>query len=531
MRIVSGSGKPETIVKKKDEQWALFWCTLLHPLLFGETPPEETQAFLKQLSGEEHLFPDGKRRKPSHSTLRRKLQKYQKEGFQALARKPRSDRGKPRARSEEIIARAVELKRDQPRRSHLALNKILLAEGKARIPKSTLYRHLKQAGATRVKLGVEKKPVRCRWTYEHTHDLWVGDFEEGPFALYHDDVVSTHLSAFIDCHSRDIVEARYYFRQDLDILIDSLLRAWAMHGAPSKLYVDQAKVYTSRALRAASYALNIELLHRKARDPAGGGLIEKFFQTVQSQFEAEVRAGSILTLEALNRAFSAWLEMSYRRETHSQTGESPRERYHKGLTVLRQVDMEKALVFFMRSAERTVHEEFSDVQLDGRFYRVDKRFRGDRLEVRYDPHSSSGTVLLYSLAGEYLGKGQLHHREKGEPGDASPLQKPKYNYLDLLVREHEEELREKAQGIDYRRALCERPWPFHAFVKTLAQLLGRKGGPSAFNSGELETLKKIFNRHPGLNEPLLLEAFERAAEKTIPHVAYEIQKLVGRKDA
>lgn len=517
-------------MRKKDEERALFWCTLLHPVLFGEVSPEETPAFLKKLSGEEHLFPDGKRKRPSVSTLRRKLRKYQKEGFQALARKRRSDRGKPRARSQETIARAVELKRDQPRRSHVTLNKFLQAEGKGRIPKSTLYRHLKGAGATRLKLGVEKEPVRCRWTYEHTHDLWVGDFEEGPFALYQEDVVPTHLSAFIDCHSRDIVEARYYFRQDLDILIDSLLRAWATHGASSKLYVDQAKIYTSRALRAACYALNIELLHRKAGDPAGGGLIEKFFQTTQSQFEAEVRTGTILTLEDLNRSLSAWLEMSYRREPHSETGDPPRERYHKGLTVLRQVDMEKALVFFMRRAERTVHHDFSDVQLDGRFYRVQKQLRGDRVEVRYDPFSSCGTVILYSLGGEYLGKGHLHHREQGEPGDASPARKPKYSYLDLLVRQHEEDLRQKTRGIDYRRALAERPWPFHAFVKTLAQLLGRKGGPSAFNSGELETLKKIFNRHSGLSEPLLLEAFERAPEKTFPHIAYGLQQLAARKE-
>ncbi|MBI4606030.1 MAG: DDE-type integrase/transposase/recombinase [Planctomycetes bacterium] len=517
-------------MKKKDEEWALFWCTLLHPALFGEVSPEETQGFLKKLASEDHIFPDGTRRKPSVSTLRRKLRTYQKEGFEALARRRRSDRGKSRTRSQETIARAVELKRDQPRRSHVTLNKFLQAEGKGRIPKSTLYRHLKEAGATRWKLGVVKEPVRCRWTYEHTHDLWVGDFEEGPYALSHEDVVPTHLSAFIDCHSRDVVEARYYFRQNLDILIDSLLRAWATHGASSKLYLDQAKIYTSRPLRAACYALNIELLHRKAGDPAGGGLIEKFFQTAQSQFEAEVRAGPILTLEELNRAFSAWLEMTYRREPSTETGEAPRERYEKGLTVLRQVDMEKALAYFMRRLQRTVHRDFSDVQLDARFYRVEKGLRGDRVEVRYDPFSSPDTVLLYSLAGEYLGKGHLHQREKGEPADAPPPQKPKYNYLDLLVRQHDEELRAKAQGIDYRRALSERAWPFHAFVKTLAQLLGRKGGPSAFSAGELEALKKIFNRHSGLTEPQLLEAFERAPEKTFPHIAYELQQLEARKE-
>ncbi len=48
--------------------------------------------------------------------------------------------------------------------------------------------------------------------------------------LVGDEAVTTHLSAFIDCHSRYVVEARYYLRENLDILIDSLLRAWPFTG-------------------------------------------------------------------------------------------------------------------------------------------------------------------------------------------------------------------------------------------------------------------------------------------------------------
>ena len=117
------------------------------------------------------------------------------------------------------------------------------------VPRSTLYRHLKQANATRIKLGVLRKKVRKRWTRNHTHDLWVGDFEDGPYVLENGQVVPTYLSAFIDCHSRYVVEARYYFRQNLDVLIDSLIRALAKHGAPLQLYVDRAKIYLANALK------------------------------------------------------------------------------------------------------------------------------------------------------------------------------------------------------------------------------------------------------------------------------------------
>ncbi len=72
-----------------------------------------------------------------------------------------------------------------------------------------MYRHLKRAGATRMKLGISRRKVRRRWTRDYTHALWVGDFEDGPYVIEGGRAVATHLSGFIDCYSRYVVEARY----------------------------------------------------------------------------------------------------------------------------------------------------------------------------------------------------------------------------------------------------------------------------------------------------------------------------------
>ena len=509
----------------KDEKWAVFWCGLLHPILFEELDASETNSYLKQLAQKEVVFPDGHMGKPSLSTLRRKLNRYRQQGFTALARQPRADRGHARSVAPEALAFAVELKREQPRRSHKTLNRFVKERFGVTVPKSTLYRHLRAAGATRLKLGIVVTPVRKRWTREHTHDLWVGDFEEGPYVLVDGEAVPTHLSAFIDAHSRYVVEARYYRRQNLDILIDSLLRAWAVHGACKQLYLDNAKVYHAHALQAACCRLHVELLHRPPKDPSPGGLIEKFFQTAQGGFEAEARQGDILELNPLNRAFSAWLEVDYHQSVHSETHQTPKERYAAGLTVLRQVDLSEAHASFLRREQRRVHRDFSDVQLEKRFYRVDPKLRGDKVEVRYDPFGILGVVQLYSLGGIYLGEGELHHRESGEKKqtDTAPG-KPKHNYLDLLVNEHEKQLAAQSRGIDYCKAVPQRSWPFPEFVKTFAQLLGKKGGLSAFSAGELETLKKLYNRDAALDKRRLERAFAKAQYKTIAYVAYELRQ-------
>jgi transposase InsO family protein len=515
----------------KDERWAVFWCGLLHPILFEEIDASQTNRYLKELAQKEVIFPNGREGKASLSTLRRKLNRYGKGGFSALARKPRTDRNKPRAVPAEVMAYAVELKREQPRRSEEVINRFLQDRFGLTVPRSTLYRHLREAGATRLKLGMVKKKVRKRWTRDHTHDLWVGDFEEGPYVQQGDEALPTHLSGFIDAHSRYAVEARYYLRQSLDILIDSLLRALATHGAPRELYLDNAKVYHAHGLKAACGRLHVNLLHRPPYDPAPGGLIERFFQTAQSQFEAEVRAGAILSLDKLNRALSAWLEMAYHQRVHSETKQTPKERYGQGLTVIRQVDMAEVLASFMRREERTVHRDFADVQLRNRFYRVDSKLRGDKIEVRYDPFGALEVVHLYSLKGHYLGEGMLHHRQSsGTVPPRSESGKPKNSYLDLLFRQHEEQLAAQTRGIDYRKVSQQRAWPFADFIKTFAHLSGRKGGFAAFTAHELESLKKLYNQHATLDKERLKRAFATAQHKTITYIAYELRQQDNQKE-
>ncbi|MBE7545557.1 MAG: DDE-type integrase/transposase/recombinase [Planctomycetia bacterium] len=72
-------------------------------------------------------------------------------------------------------------------------------------------------------------------------------------------------------------------------------QAWTIHGSPKELSLDNAKVHHSDAMRSACYNLGIKLIHRPPRDPAPGGLVERFFGTSQTQFESEVRSGDIIT--------------------------------------------------------------------------------------------------------------------------------------------------------------------------------------------------------------------------------------------
>jgi transposase InsO family protein len=517
-------------LKKEQEKWVIFWCDLLSPVIYDEIEPELTNQFLKKMADKQIIFPDGRIGKPSLKTLRRKLNLYREGGFDALARKKRKDRGQPRNIASEVIDKAIELKKEQPYRSPAAINRFLEEMYGVNVPRATLYRHFKRAGATRLKLGITRMKVRKRWTRNHTHDLWLGDFEDGPYVLEKGDIVPTYLSAFIDCHSRYCVLARYYFRENLDVLIDSFIRALSTHGAPRELYVDRAKIYLSNGLKAACYRCNIKLMHRPPGDPPAGGLIEKFIQTLQQQFEAEVRAGDLLSLSELNRALSAWMAVSYHKDVHSETGQPPERRYQKGLTVIRQIDMSRVIESFMQSVQRTVNRIFSDVQVDKRLYRVDKKLRGDRVQVRFDPFATWDTVKIYSLDDEYLGTGILHDRTSVIPTAKEQSRgKPKHNYTDLLLRQHKKMLVEQSGGIDYRKVVQRKPWPFHEFAKTVAQFMGHKAGLADLSTQELESLKKVFNQSLTINRQMVKQAFEKALYPTVPYFIRELKHLIQKE--
>jgi len=524
-------------MNRRGQDWAVFWCSLLSDVLLGEIPANERERYFQELSQEERLLPSGQRRRISARTLRRQWNRLRDEGVQGLHRRRRSDRGRPR-KYKLLLDRAVQLKKEQPYRSAEAINRVLQREFGRQVPRSTLYAYLRREGATRRKLGITREKVRCRWTRDQSNALWVGDFEHGPPVMQAGRAVKTYLSAWIDCHSRFIVEARYYVRENLDILIDSLLRAWGHHGASRELYVDNAKIYHAKALQLACTQRNIKLLHRPPRDPAPGGLIERFFRTAQDQLEAEVRVSGVLSLDQLNHDLAAWLECEYHDHVHSETGQTPRARFQDGTRFTRLIDLHTVLSFFHRQEERTVDRVHSDVQVDWMFFAVDLNLRGDRLVVQFDPHAPVDEVQLYDLHGTYLGRGIRYERERGthpfaqtRPAptpDGAPITPHYLNALREAYARRQEQ--QHAAGLDYRSARQRNTWSLPSFGGKVARLLGRSGGVSGLTPDEMAALAAFHARHDRITEPLLKEAFARAEGPFLPHVLLHLQTLLEERN-
>lgn len=518
-----------------DDDWAVFWCSLLSPILLDEVPPGQRRRFLKQLSQKEVVLPNGRRKQISLSTLRRKVRQFRQQKIAGLRRQRRKDRGHSRKNRSEMIARAIALKKEQPYRSPDAINEFLQNEFGRTIPKSTLNRHLRLAGATRRRLGVTDPKIRCRWTRDHSNALWMGDFADGPHVFHADQVIKTHLSVWIDCYSRYVVEGRYYPRENLDILIDSLLRGWGKHGASREIYVDNAKIYHAGALKLACAQLNIHLLHRPPRDPPPGGLVERIIGTIQGQFESEIRASHTVTLEKLNQYFQAWLHARYHVTTHSMTGQPPQQRFQEQTRFHRHINLAEVLKLFWVREKRKVNDEFCDVRVKNFHYAVHPDWRRHDVIVAYDPFSNLEEVHVFSLHGQFLQVAKRYEREKGahpQPPPKAPQDPLDPMYLDLLQQRHQQQQQDEAgRGVDYHQARSRRSWSFPQFAAKFAKLLGREGGISGLSAQEMELLDRVHRRHQSITARLLQEAFQQAEVKTIPVIVFHLQNLLNERNS
>ena len=379
---------------------ALFRYTLILPLIRGEYPPGGKDRLRQQIASRPYDIPCSSRRSVSTTTLARWERIYRERGFDGLKPTPRSDRGDCRAISPETLHRAETLKREQPLRSARSIIRILFLDTTNPIPEPrlaprTLRRQLARRGATAAQLLAELRPKSYR-RFERSHfgDLWQGDAMDGPYLPDPADADVAHpkdrqrqvfLFAFLDDHSRLVPHAQFYWNEQLPRMEDCFKRGIMRYGRPLAVYVDRGNVYRSDQLDAICASLGIQRILGTAYYPEGRGKIERFFQFVQSDFLPELAHSSVTTLRQLNESLLAWIEVVYHTKCHSETGQSPLERFRQDESPsIRPADPETLRQAFLHRDTRKVTKT-ATFPFNRNRYRVPDYLRRQKIELRYDP--------------------------------------------------------------------------------------------------------------------------------------------------
>jgi len=213
----------------------------------------------------------------SERTLRRYLAAYRESRYEGLKPKTRSDTGRLRVISREILDRAAELKQELPERSVRRIIRILEGEGiagKGEISRSTLARHLLEMGlgAADFKSVKVTGTAARRFVKSGRNALWQADIKYGPYIpAPNGGKRRTYMMAIIDHATRLVCHAEFYDNQRLPILEDSFRKAILKYGKPDAVYVDNGKIFISRWFRIACAKLGIRHLNTKCYSPQSKG--------------------------------------------------------------------------------------------------------------------------------------------------------------------------------------------------------------------------------------------------------------------
>jgi len=441
---------------------ALFRYALVLPLLRGQYEPGGKGRLREQIAGGYHEIPHSSRRSVSVPTLARWERRYNQGGFEGLKPKPRSDRGQPRTISPETLDRAESLKRQQPRRSSRSIIKALTIDTTQPVPEETiaprtLRRQLALRDATAAHLLTEQRSKAYR-RFERTHfgDLWQGDAMHGPKLpdpANPGKERKVFLFAFLDDHTRLVPHAQFYWNEQLPRLEDCFKRAMLRYGCPQAIYVDQAKIHTSKQLDTICATLGIKRILGTPYYPEGRGKIERFFRFVQSDFLPELATSSVDTLPLLNESFLAWLEVVYHCKVHSETGQAPLERYRQNdEPSTRPIDPTEVRRAFLHREQRKVLKT-ATFSFQGNRYRVSDHLRRRTIELRYDPFDLNRVEVWFQNT--FLETAEpdrvvttIHPDVEPDPVPVVPPDEG-LDYLAMLRAERERLLQEQLQGIQF----------------------------------------------------------------------------------
>jgi transposase InsO family protein len=296
----------------KAEKIALFRYGLIAPLVLETLPRGELTRRAQEITARLYDIPHSTRRQVSVDTLLEWTLRYRRNGLAALSPKPRQDRGQMRAVTAETAALIERLKRESPSRTGTALLNHLALEAKggnqppAELSPSTLYRFLRARGLTQHQLLQDQAAASSHKKYEaqYANQIWQSDLMFGPWVERPGGGKrQVFLQAALDDASRLIPHGQFYPNQGLDAFLDCLRQAVAARGLPTRLYMDNAKIYRSPQLARIAASIGILIVHTPPYQPEGRGKIERFFRSVREQFLAALDPKALLSLEQLNERF------------------------------------------------------------------------------------------------------------------------------------------------------------------------------------------------------------------------------------
>lgn len=370
------------------DDYALLKYSIIAPFINGSANTSSARAFSKEAATKSYYY-KGDYLNFNEETIRKWIKEY-KEGYDNLKRRTRNDKSKPRSLDEDILIRIDDLKIKYPKLKATTLHSMLVKEGyftSEEISIRTFQRFIR----TKNYLSLDNNHDRRTYAFIHSNDSWQSDTTVGPYIIIKGVKYKTYIIIFIDDHSRLIVGAKAYFKDNALNMQELLKESIRVYGVPKQLYCDNGGPYSNKQLQIICARLGINLKNARPYDPESKGKIERFNRTLKDTWLNSIDWNLIKDLDDFNNRLNKYIN-SYNNKVHSIINNSPNNEYYKDISNIKYIDPYLLDKYFYHTIKRKVNKT-GCIKIENRVYELDYSLVGQNIEVTYNPGDLSKVYI------------------------------------------------------------------------------------------------------------------------------------------
>ena len=369
---------------ERKKQIALFRYGIISPLVANIHEFISKEQFFREMALKKHnLF--GKDVSIQPGTIKDWYLTYQKNGFDALYPKTRSDLHTSRILTKETVERIKLLKHEFPFITGTLIYNKLIEEGFItfnNVSKSTILRYIRDNDLkNKQNYGVERKAFEM----EFANDCWQSDTSHGPYLTINGKKIKTYLIITIDDASRLITGYEFFFKDNALNMQKVLKNAIKKYGVPKRLFVDQGSTYKNEQLSLICANIGCVLIHAKPFSPESKAKVERMFKTIKHSWLNSIDWKKIKSLEELNDLLSVFIN-KYNNTLHSGINNIPNTRWLQDFALVKKIDNKSIDEYFLHTAYPNIRTD-AIAYIKTRQYEVAQKYVGKKICVKYDPHN------------------------------------------------------------------------------------------------------------------------------------------------
>lgn len=301
-------------------------------------------------------------------------------------------------------------------------------------------------GVETAKARLQSYEVRS-FESEYVGGLWHLDFHHGSrqIVIPNGERVTPVCLCILDDHSRLACHVQWYLGETTEILVHGFTQALQKRGLPRALMSDNGSAMISHEFEQGLSRLGIQHELTLAFSPYQNGKQESFWGNIEGRLMSMLEHDKELDLSKLNLATQAWAEVEYNKKLHSETNQTPMDRFLHGKEVLRPTpDLTTLKLSFRADVKRRQRRSDGTFSLEGKRFEIPTAWKSLKvLTVRYARWDLTQVHLVDERTQNLLCPVYPIDRIKNADGLRRAIQNPVENETALLESQEDPPLLKK----------------------------------------------------------------------------------------